>query len=388
MNLPPRVSKLTGASESPYRIFFPIGLTLAGLGAALWSGFSLGWLPGYPVVQHALLMTQGFLCAVVFGFVFTMLPRRTETARPKGWEVMVTGAGLVGLGAFSVVGAWVPGQITWLVSLLIVGRFIAIRLLRPQRAPPKAFVWLWWAVGIGLIGAGFAGAGGVLGDSAWWLHELGEEWVKHGMLTAFVFAVAPLVVAVMCRGTGTIDGDDSPRSKRERLGHHLGAALLVIAITTEVLWSETAGLLLRAVLTLTVLLVSIGPWSAPAKPGLLRWAILVSLWFLPVGPLISALVPAYRAAAMHLTYITGFGLLSLAAGSQVAFGHEGMETAKLRTPLPAVLALGFVLLAAFARQLVQLDPARYYVWLTAASLLLVGAALASVLPFVFRTRVS
>lgn len=367
--------------SNPYRVLFPLGLVVASYGTILWIAYALRLYPGYPVIEHALVMTQGFVCAAILGFLFTMLPRRTETAPPSLATLTVAATGLVGMTLFAAWGMWVASQLAWLASMLAGAGFVAPRLLRNRRAPPDSFVWLWAGFAFAFAGAFLAAAGGVW-DDAWWAHELGQEWVKHGMLLSFVFAVAPLVVSVMVKGKGTTDSAPTRASRLARLGHVLAAMALAGSIAIETLVHEPTGLALRAAVAYGVIACSVRPFGRPARPGALRWAILVAFWCLPLGAAASAVFTVYRSGLMHVTYILGFALLVIAAGTQVVLGHEGMDRAKLVNPVPVRLSLVFVVLAAVARVLVQWDPTRATVWLVVASSLLVTASVGVVVPVV------
>src|SRR4051794_26973262 len=62
-------------AEEPFRIFFPLGLTIGCIGVSLWPLFFLGTTQAYPSVAHARLMTEGMMACFLFGFLGTAGPR-------------------------------------------------------------------------------------------------------------------------------------------------------------------------------------------------------------------------------------------------------------------------------------------------------------------------
>jgi uncharacterized protein involved in response to NO len=75
----------------------------------------------------------------------------------------------------------------------------------------------------------------------------------------------------------------------------------------------------------------------------------VALWLQPVGLVASALLPEMRVAALHVTFIGGFGLLALAVGAHVVLSHAGLEHLRERTPWPVPIWAGAIALALLAR---------------------------------------
>jgi uncharacterized protein involved in response to NO len=65
---------------------------------------------------------------------------------------------------------------------------------------------------------------------------------------------------------------------------------------------------------------------------------------IPAGLLTAALFPEHRVAAMHVTFIGGFGLLAFAVATHVTLGHGGFE--KDQAGRPAATTWLAVLIAA------------------------------------------
>src|ERR1022692_4014226 len=88
--------------REPFRILFPLGALLAWVAVLPWVLFGTGFIRTWLGTYHALTMTQGFLVAIAFGFLGTMLPRRTGAAPLTTVELLVPVAALVSVPIFLV----------------------------------------------------------------------------------------------------------------------------------------------------------------------------------------------------------------------------------------------------------------------------------------------
>ncbi len=94
MHVPSKSAPLAAAPvwrRQPYRVFFPLGLLLAWCGVVHWLLHGLGVLPDYRPVFHAITQIQGFMMCFAVGFLLTAIPRRTGTAPPASWQVILAG---------------------------------------------------------------------------------------------------------------------------------------------------------------------------------------------------------------------------------------------------------------------------------------------------------
>ena len=154
MPLPPRADGPSVRSE-PFRLFFPLAFVLGAGGVTHWLLFTLGLYGEYLGRFHAVTQTQAFLWAFAVGFLFTAVPKRTQTAPASVLEI---GALLLLLPAVSLAtlfGAEVLGQAAYGAMLLIVAQFALRRFLgrTAGRRPPASFVLVPLGVVAGLAGA-------------------------------------------------------------------------------------------------------------------------------------------------------------------------------------------------------------------------------------------
>jgi uncharacterized protein involved in response to NO len=89
-------------------------------------------------------------------------------------------------------------------------------------------------------------------------------------------------------------------------------------------------------------------------------------WLIGLGLWMAALAPRHQVAAMHVTMLGGFGVLTMAIASRVVVTHGGHGPAqenRLVTPVTALL-----LAAALCTRLVaEFDTSRQVPWLAASA---------------------
>ena len=186
----PEVSALR---KDPYRIFFPLGVLLGWVGVGQWLLFSLGLGGQFRVVFHAMVQVQCFLGCFVAGFLFTFIPRRTATAPPAAWQMVLAAICPVLLAVFAWNDRWAIAQSFWLVQLAVLLHFVVSRARTSRnkgRAPPS-LVWIPLALAIGVGGAALTAFPGT--------HELGRGLVLEGMVGALVMGIGAMLVPVITR---------------------------------------------------------------------------------------------------------------------------------------------------------------------------------------------
>ena len=101
----------------------------------------------------------------------------------------------------------------------------------------------------------------------------------------------------------------------------------------------------------------------------------ISAWSLVVGLWAPVAAPAYAVHGLHISFIGGFGLMTLMIAARVTLAHGGYP-AGLEVRLRAFPWIaGFALLAAFTRAAAFVDPRIYLHHLGYAAVAWVGAAL-------------
>jgi uncharacterized protein involved in response to NO len=362
--------------REPYRLFFPLGLLLAWAGVLHWLLHAVGVLANYRPIFHAMVQMQGFMTCFVVGFLFTAIPRRTQSAPPATWQ-LVAGALLpVGVTVAAWYESWPVTQGCWLllIGLLIAFAFGRLRAGGGGRRPPNSFVWIPVSLLFGVGGALLTGLTG-LGEEYLWAHDLGQRLVLQGMFLGLIAGIGGMVLPLLTRGEAPPDGGDGFEDRAVRWLHLGAAALLGISFWIEIAVSLRGGYLLRAAILVALLGGSARLWRPPSVPGWHRRLVWLSGWMLPLGYLLAAAFPFQKKAGLHVTFVGGFALMAFSVGLHVILAHGGHREVVFGKPWQVPLFGGLMLLAASGRALVDFDQARFFVWIGASAAAFLAATL-------------
>ena len=352
--------------REPYRILFPLGVLLAWAGVLHWLLLATGVIEEYRSIFHAFAQIEGFMTCFAVGFLFTLIPRRTPTAPPATWQMVVAVIAPVAIVISAWFEKWALSQVPWLVLMGVLIQFAVSRFRAPGAGlrVPNSFVWVVLALLMGVGGSILAGVG-TLGEEMFWLHDIGRAIVLQGMFTGLVLGVGGMLLPVITRGVPPLDG--TAPSARAKALHLIAGIAFISTFFLEVLVSVGLGFALRAAIALAVLLGSAEIWRLPSAPGLHRRFIWLAAWMLPLGYACVAAFPEYPKAGLHVVFIGCFALLALCISLHVVLSHGGAPQLLDRWPWP-VAAMGTLLFAALAlRVLVNVDQAHVHRWLGAAA---------------------
>lgn len=340
---------------APYRVLFPIGTAFALIGVAPWMLHLMGLVP-WPGSLHRALMIQGFEQSFVLGFLLTAMPGLTHSEPSRPAELGTAVLAVTAFGAATLLG-WEPGAAAaYLAGNLLIGVALARRLPKARVTPPRELMF----VGFGLV---LGVAGGVLQLAAavgWPLDPVprwGERLISLGLVLSLVLGVGSLLVPVIAgmRDPLVIPGIAAAHEsgRRTRLYAVLIAAL-ALAFVAEAIGHPGVGAALRASAATVILLLV---WKLTRPPGrreLQAWGVWAAGWLILVGLWLAALLPSHALAGLHLVFIGGFGLLTVAVGTRVVVMHGGHPPASERLVFGAgvVLALAGALVARVAADFV------------------------------------
>jgi uncharacterized protein involved in response to NO len=375
-----KATPLAMFAGEPFRVFFPLGIAVGTIGLALWPLFFWGLLPIYPGILHARLMIEGFMGAVIIGFLGTAGPRLLSARHFTFVEVTA----LLSLHLF-MVAAHLTGRSAWgdalffgelATFLVILGR----RFLAQGELPPPNFV----LVGCGLL-SGAAGAAIVAFTSVvpGWsrLYTFGVLALSQGMVMLPVLGVGVFLFPRFLGVRFEIDPAElrrrTPEWKRQAsLAAATAACVMVSFVLESVGFLRTAGALRFSAAALY------GATQMPAvlkfgRAPLLGQCIRASNWLLLAGLLWPVFLPVYRVAGLHLVFIGGFMLTTLTVSTRVMLGHSG-QLQLCRQPLPFLIVAASLLVIGLAARIgadfmpTMLARNDHLIW---ASLLCIAAAL-------------
>ena len=364
--------------REPYAVFFPLGLALSWAGVGRWFDVAVAGNSGSYVsiyIFHAITQIQGFLLLFAMGFLFTMIPRRTGTAPPSALELALAIAAPVLTSVAAWNQAWVLSQAGWLASCFLLVAFVLRRFVSStaRRRPPTSFVWIPVALLLGISGSLMTGAASALGEQWMGLHNLGQQFVLQGVFVSLILGVGGLALPMMTRGTAPADAEFNARDALALAGHLLAAAALVGSFVVQQKVSVSAGCGLRAVVIATEFLLTHELWRLPSLPGWNRRVVWLAAWCVPLGFAVAAVFPEYYQGGLHIAFVSGFAMLTLAVSTHVILGH-GDRTDLLNGQPWQVGSLATLMIAATAsRVAMTVQPLHRDAWMATAAFFFLSA---------------
>ncbi len=343
----------TAMRVAPYRILFPIGVVYALIGVGLWPAYALGAIP-YPGDPHRLLMIQGFELSFVLGFLLTALPGFTKGEPCRGWELAVAAIAAPAFGVATLAGARAIAASAFLAAMLLLVTALVRRVRGGRIGPPAEFVFVGFGLGAGLLGAAMQLAESLGAAAA--PARFAERLVSLGMVLSLVLGVGSLLVPAFAgmRDPLTIPGIGRPHEARRRVVLYTAiVAAFTAAFALEWLGRLEAGALVRAAAAAIVGLWVWKLWRPPGRRDVPAYALWGSGWCVLLGLVLAAAWPAQTLAAWHLTFIGGFGLLTLGIATRVVVAHGRHPFADERRTLglPVAAALAVALGARIAAEI-------------------------------------
>lgn len=348
--------------EEPYRVFFPLGV-LAGIwGVMMWPMLYAGWIrfyPGEPGGAHAHLMIEGFMGAFVLGFLGTAFPRLAGNRPWFGGEFLALLVLWMLTVASHATGHVQAGDAAFSMMLLALLMSLAGRWIFGHRdTPPPGFV---------LAFAGIFGAAVAAGFLAWdanptlMQRQFARLWLFQGFLLLPLMGIGPYLLPRFFGMSSSHSFDDSltpPAGWWRRALMAIAAGLLVVAsFALEVSGKPLAGHLLRAGVILAWFALETPAFrkvKIPSTPGnAVRWALIG----LAAGCVCAAFWPYTRVGSLHLFFVSGLGMVTLAVGARVILGHAGRHDLLGGKIVWLRWVVGLLLLAATTRMSSDFLPA-------------------------------
>lgn len=316
--------------EEPFRAFFPLGILAGVVGAMMWPMHYAGWLgfhPGVPLEAHARMMVEGFMGAFFVGFLCTAFPRLSGNLPLRVGEFVVLLLLWLAASVSLAIGRVAAGDAAFaglMAATLVV--LLSRWVFRRRDTPPPGMV---------LALAGVAGGGVAAAllsrQGGWWMGATGVQWARlwlyQGMLILPLMGVGPYLLPRLFGWPSSHSFDDSvtpPSGWWPRFFLALaGGGLLVASFAIEVAGRPVVAYWLRAAVILAWF-----AWETPvfrrAKQGTtpgtaVRWAV----GSLVLGCAGAAMWPELRVANLHLLFVSGIGLVTLAVATRVTLGHAG-----------------------------------------------------------------
>jgi uncharacterized protein involved in response to NO len=307
----------------PYRVLFAIGIGLALIGVGAWPLHLLGLVP-YPGTLHPSLMIQGFETSFVLGFLLTSMPAFTHGPRCHPVELAWAVISMIGFAVGSLAGVAGLAQGCFLLAIALPLVAGGRRILGNVRKPPEEFGFVAFGLALGALGGALRWAessGGAFVLPA----RFAERLLSLGMVLSLVVGVGSLLVPTFAgiRDPLVIPAIAKPHERGgRRVLYAMAMAGLALAFVIEALGHATLGMAVRATVVTVMVLWVWKLYRLPRRdpPGFLLWG---AGWFVPLGLWAAALDPIRTVAALHVTFIGGFALLTIGIGTRVIVAHGG-----------------------------------------------------------------
>lgn len=371
-------------APDPYRFFFPLGWLLGIWGAWVWILGTLKAATEPVAAEHPDLMVGGFLFSFVCGFLMTAVPRFTGTRSATWTEIAAQAALLLGVAASGFLGSFPVFHAGLLVGVVLLLAFVARRFRVRTANPPPTFVF----IGLGLF-CGLAGAlllvmhdAGLI-DGPW--IRLGRLLYRQGMILSLILGVGGRLIPALLgftpmpnpagpgAGAGAAPILEYVRKLPRVLPLCMGLLFLSFPLES---WQQIAlGRWLRAVVVGFLAYRFWGIHRYPQSATRLAFWLWVSAWMTVLGLFGAAASPTHGVDYLHVSFIGGFGLMTIVVATRVTVAHGGHPAAKWEDS-PALSVTGIlVLLAVLTRLPIAWLPRAYETYLVLASTMWVLALL-------------
>lgn len=374
-------------------MFFPLGILTGVWGVMMWPLFYGGHLGFYPNEAHARIMIEGFMGAFVLGFIGTAFPRLTGN---RHWSRGEIGALLL-LWGLTVVshstGKVQAGDMAFCGLLVALFAGMASRWISGRRdTPPPGFLLVFAGVAGAAASAGYLAAGKFANVESWTLARL---CLFQGFLLLPLMGIGPYLLPRFFGASSGHSFDESLRPPPGWWRKAFASTTVGLGILGTFLleaWGfAMAGQITRALLVLAWFALETPVFRRalqPTTPGTtVRWSVIA----LASGLICAALWPFSRIGSLHLFFVSGLGMVTMAVGARVILGHAGRHDLLGGRIVWLRWVFGLVLLAATTRMSsdflpeVRVSHHVYAAWTWAIAALVWLIALA---PFLWRDESS
>ncbi len=299
--------------KDPFRLFFPLGILFLTLGLLIWVP-RIWDAENYPVLLHRSLVLNGFVTCFIGGFLFTAVPRFSQTEFASTSEIL----GLLFLIILSVCFAHFEREDLVFLFSGFTGLFILIYLLRRMHKrksnPPYTFIFLFAGLGLWI----FSGFASYLGNG-----EAMKELLYHGAVMAIILGVGSRLLP------GIMGHSEIVASQREKYERPVPIIKTIPPVFLALMITYMISFFLPTewgtwISALVILIIGMSYWQLWKLP-VDRTALTISLWITAWLIVLSYLLRAAWSEGMihgsHAFFINGLVLLSLLVGTRVIQSH-------------------------------------------------------------------
>jgi uncharacterized protein involved in response to NO len=328
-------------SIEPYRLLFPLGLVFGILGASVWIAFALIPQMTYPMRLHSQLMMGTFLFAFVSGFLMTAIPKMTASFPAQPFELVVAFFLVLcnAMGAYSGI-----AELFYLISAISILSLIVFfirRFLARTKSIPPFFPFVLVGLTSGMCGAVILALPALLEVANGFL-LFGKRLYFDGMILFLILGIGSRLIPLI--SGRKVQEDLSVRVIARNL---LLCTLLILGFALESAGSVWIGGILKVTVVGWVAFRGWGILAKAQTKSRLALGLRLSGLMVLGGLVMAVLQPGYAVHWMHLTYIAGFGLMTLTVATRVTLAH-GSYDLSFEAKSKSLLVCGALILIATA----------------------------------------
>jgi uncharacterized protein involved in response to NO len=353
----------------PYRLLFPLGVVFGLLGVSVWIAHAFLPQYAYPAAVHSQLMIGTFLFAFASGFLMTAIPKMTASFPAQNFELILACA-LTLINALSA-SLNRPGlfYFTSAFSILALVGFFVRRFLARTKAIPPFFPFVISGLLSGFFGAALLGLSPALGLDRF-VHAFGRKLYFEGMTLFLVLGIGSRLMSVIS-GRGVTD-EPGRNPVLRSLSLVVG---LFTAMALESAEMTLAGGILKIVVVGWIAFFQWGLTRKSKTKSRLAAGMRVSGFMVFLGFVMAVVQPSLAVHWMHLTYVAGFGLMTLTVASRVTLAHGNHDLVFESQSRALWICGALVVSAALTRVAAPFTGSGYTMHLLYAAALWIGAML-------------
>jgi uncharacterized protein involved in response to NO len=326
-------------------------LFLGMIGVALWPLYVWHGIEFYPAQAHVRLMIEGLMGSFIIGFLGTAGPRLLDASPLVATEVSALLALQIASAFLHVTQRQTAGDIVFLVLLLLFLGMMGRRARARHDLPPPQFLLVLFGFlnaigGIFLITTAKSMANGLF------VNQLGSLMHIEGFVLFPILGVGAFFFPKLLGG-----------AKPEPSDLRIAATLWIVraaiaALTGLVIWSSfvlealgwvRSAALVRGTTTLAYFVMQGHLLERPSGPPFLAHCFRLGALLLVAGLFLPVVLPGYRLANLHLTFIGGFSIILFTVSTRVIIGHAGQSHLFRKRLGFLITALALLVVAMIAR---------------------------------------
>jgi uncharacterized protein involved in response to NO len=335
----------------PFRMFFPLGLLLGAIGVALWPMFVWHLIDFYPASAHMRLMIEGLMGAFIIGFLGTAGPRLLDAPPLHPAESSTLLALQILSASLHLTRNQLAGDSAFLVLLLFFVGAMSRRIRSRQDLPPPNFVLVLFGLFNAIAGIVLILVASRMASGAF-LNQLGLLMLNQGFVLFPILGVGTFFFPRFLGGAKPQPDDLNIAimvwKKKAGIAAATGLAIWVSFVMETIGWIRSAALL-RGLTTLFYFLTQGHLAQKPNGPAFLAQCFRLGAALLVTGLFMPAVLPLYRLANLHLTFIGGFTIILFTVSTRVILGHSGQRHLFERRLRFLIAALALLVLAMSTR---------------------------------------